>query len=92
MLKVLWKVLNSIEKQASWWMSLGHPGNLQAWGCIYDVLLEERKSHVALMTVVARVRTPSPGTWMAGLQQEEQCYRLGSTAVSNCQTMCFLPP
>lgn len=47
-----------MKEQASWWMGLGHPGHLQAPGCIHAVPFGERKSHFVLMTIVARVSTP----------------------------------
>lgn len=60
--KVMWKILKSIKMQTSWWMDFGHPGNLQALGCIYGVPLGKRTSHFALMPLVGRVSTPSEPT------------------------------
>lgn len=32
-------------------MGIGHPGNLQASGCVHDVSFGERKGHLALMAM-----------------------------------------
>lgn len=97
MLKVTWKVLKNIQKQAFWGMSIRHPGHLEEFGCIYDAPFGERKSHSVLRTIQGRVSTLSDPTkreqaWVPELQGKAHWGRCGSRAVSDCHTRCFPPP
>lgn len=65
-------------------MDFGHPGNLQALGCIYGVPLGKRTSHSALMPLVGRVSTPSEPTmrkwtWMPVERTEWQVLEPGQS-------------